>query len=317
MSRTPLPRIAAVVLNYNSAEDTVACIDRLLNQRGTDLSIIVVDNPSSTAHRKHLENLVRSRWPGTPRGSWQEIKSQLSQPAYRPALFLLWAAENRGYSSGNNLGIAAAEALGCESVLIINPDARLEGDDCLITLHRGLMADQQNFAAGPRIRGLSGRDENPLREATFWEEFLWPVTILRRRFGRHSAVAPIRPGSDAYEVPKISGTCLLLRMDYLRSGGYLDDAVFMYCEEPILVARIRRAGGRLVFVPNSSVLHAHRKSAKGRLSPRLLAFVRSRSYYLRTYSGYGRLVQNALIASHYLFAWTVGLQDLLPNRKST
>jgi len=317
MSRTPLPRIAAVVLNYNSAEDTVECIDRLLSQRGTDLSIIVVDNPSSTAHRKHLEDLVLGRWPETPRGSWPELQNKLSQLADRPALVLLWASENRGYSSGNNLGIGAADALGCESMLIINPDARLEGDECLITLHQGLMADKRNFAAGPRIRGLSGRDENPLREATFWEEFLWPVTILRRRFGRHPAAAPIRPGAEPYEVPKISGTCLLLRMDYLQSDGYLDDAVFMYCEEPILVARIRRAGGRLVFVPNSSVLHAHRKSAKGRLRPRLLAFVKSRSYYLRTYSGYGRLAQNALIASHYLFAWTVGLQDLLPNRKST
>jgi GT2 family glycosyltransferase len=317
MSRTPLPRIAAVVLNYNSAEDTVECIDRLLSQRGTDLSIIVVDNPSSTAHRKHLEDLVLSRWPGTPRGSWTELQRQLSQKTDRSALILLWAAENRGYSSGNNLGIAAADALGCESVLIINPDARLEGEECLAGLHRALMADCRNFAAGPRIRGLSGHDENPLREPTFWEEFLWPVTILRRRFCRHPAVVPVRPGAEPYEVPKISGTCLLLRMDYLRSDGYLDDTVFMYCEEPILVARIRRAGGRLVFVPNASVLHAHRKSAKGRLSPRLLAFVKSRSYYLRTYSGYGRLAQNALIASHYLFAWTVGLQDLLPSRKST
>ncbi len=102
MSRTPLPRIAAVVLNYNSAEDTVECIDRLLGQRGIDLSIIVVDNPSSIQHRKHLEDLVLGRWPSTPRGSWPELQRQLTQQLDKPALFILWAAENRGYSAGNN-----------------------------------------------------------------------------------------------------------------------------------------------------------------------------------------------------------------------
>lgn len=316
MSPTSLPRIAAVVLNYNSAEDTVACVDRLLQQRDANLSVIIVDNPSSAGQRQHLENLVLGRWPDTLHSSLDESHNKLIHYTDRPALVLLWAAENRGYSAGNNLGIAAAEALGCESVLIINPDVRLEGAKCLITLHRALMADKRNFAAGPRIRGLSGRDENPLREPTFCEEFLWPVTILRRRLGKQPAVVPFRPQSDAHEVPKISGTCLLIRLDYLRSDNYLDDTVFMYCEEPILAARIRRAGGRLIFVPNSSVLHAHQKNLKGRLMPRLLAFVNSRRYYLRTYSGYGRLAQNALIASHYLFAWTVGLQDLLATRKS-
>lgn len=315
MSSTPLPHIAAVVLNYNSAEDTKECVTRLSRQQKVKVTTIVVDNASAPEQQAQLLKGLLNQWPNLLQGTWPEIEKHLPSST-APGLVLIQAEENRGYSAGNNMGIAVADALGCQSALIINPDAHVKSDDFLSQLHAALMADPLNFAAGPRIQGLSGRDENPLRESGFWEELLWPVTILRRRLNKLSTILPIDGRTEPYEVPKISGTCLLLRMSYLRESHYLDDNVFLYCEEPILAARVHRDGGRLIFVPSTSVLHTHRKSAKGRLRPRLLAFVKSRGYYLRTYSSHGRLAQNALIASHYLFAWIVGLKDLLPVRRN-
>jgi GT2 family glycosyltransferase len=76
--------------------------------------------------------------------------------------------------------------------------------------------------------------------------------------------------------------------------------VFLYCEEPILAARAKAQGGRLMVFPELQALHAHVASAKGNSSRRMLHFIRSRLYYLDTYAGYGRMARCALHASYGL-----------------
>ena len=89
-------------------------------------------------------------------------------------------------------------------------------------------------------------------------------------------------------------------MEFLRATNYLDEGVFLYCEEPILAARVRRAGGHIVFVRSLSAVHAHVRSEKGSSSGRMLLFIKSRRYYLIRYSSYGSLQRLLLGASYQL-----------------
>ena len=51
-----MKKIAAVVLNYNTAEETIKCTNCLLEQENVDLKVFVVDNNSADDSISQLKN---------------------------------------------------------------------------------------------------------------------------------------------------------------------------------------------------------------------------------------------------------------------
>ena len=208
---------------------------------------------------------------------------------------------NKGYSGGNNIGIRLADTLKADAVLIANPDMRIDHPNYIEELSRHMFDDSSNYVAASRIIGLDGIDQNPLREASFWEELFWPRWLLRSLLKTKSYVVPCRAGQPT-GASKVSGCCMLMRMDFLRATNYLDENVFLYCEEPILSARVNAAGGKILYVPMVKATHAHIKSEKGDGTKLMLLFIQSRKYYLKTYSGYNRLQIGCLFLSYDVLA---------------
>ena len=113
-------RIGAVVLTYNSSEDLLNCLIGLRAQQGVNLQIIVVDNASKPDERSRLKAIFLEVLPMgiiLPTNGTMDVDAS--------AVFLCNDI-NSGYSAGNNIGARFAVASGCEAVLIINPDARIE-----------------------------------------------------------------------------------------------------------------------------------------------------------------------------------------------
>ncbi|HEY6872882.1 MAG TPA: glycosyltransferase family 2 protein [Geobacteraceae bacterium] len=294
-------RIAAVILNYNSEKDIQVCAEQIARQLNVRLSIIIVDNASRPESLDAVRSWLAEWRPNAVRGTAEEVLTWVRQNAALAAesgrVYLIENHENRGYSAGNNIGIRLADALGTVGVLIANPDMRIEDQHYLKELSRHLFADPLNFVAASRIIALQGNDQNPLREATFWEELFWPRWYLRRFFKQISYILSINEDKPI-PVPKVSGCCMLLRMDFLRQIGYLDENVFLYCEEPILSARVHAAKGKILYVPTVTAVHAHVSSEKGNSASRMLQFIKSRKYYLKTYSSYSRWQLGLLSASY-------------------
>lgn len=96
-----LPRVTAVILNYNGYEDTVKCIRSLQNATYSNLSLVLVDN-------------------GSPDDSGLRLKTEF------PNLPIILIEENTGYAAGNNLGIRFAVEKGTDYVLVINNDVIVE-----------------------------------------------------------------------------------------------------------------------------------------------------------------------------------------------
>ncbi|MBC8076515.1 MAG: glycosyltransferase family 2 protein, partial [Chloroflexales bacterium] len=119
------PNVAAVVVNWNGAALTIACVESLLASRYAIGRVIVVDN-------------------GSTDGSAQAIAARL------PAVELLRSTHNRGFAGGCNLGIRAALAGGASYVLLANNDAFV-APDMLGELVATLEADPQGGLAGPLI----------------------------------------------------------------------------------------------------------------------------------------------------------------------
>jgi GT2 family glycosyltransferase len=296
-----MQHIAVVILNYNNEDDLQICAEQVFQQRGVRLSIILVDNASRPESLKAIKVWLAEWQPDAVYGTGEGVNALLPQhqetASQSHAVFLIENQENRGYSGGNNTGIRLAETLKADAVLIANPDMRIEDPSYLAQLSRHLFADPSNMVAASRIIGLNGEDQNPLREPLFWEELFWPRWLLRRFFKQLSYVVPC-PTDRQTVVPKVSGCCLLLHMGFVRQSGYLDENVFLYCEEPILSVRVHAANGKIIYVPTVTAVHAHVSSKKGDSARRMLQFTKSRKYYLKNYSNYSRWRLALLFAAY-------------------
>lgn len=299
-------RVATIVLNYNSEADLKVSVPQLIGQQNIHHTLIIVDNASSSECVQRVRTWLHEECTDAIIGSVSEVENWVeknSEQAQAPGrVYLILNHENRGYSAGNNIGLRLADALGAEAALIANPDMRIEDPSYLEVLSNELFADEQNFIAASRIVGLDCIDQNPIRESTFWEELLWPRFYFSKLFGGPiSYILPIT-GSDPVAVPKVSGCCLMLRMKFLKAIDYLDEGVFLYCEEPILAVRVRKYGGRIIYVPTVSAVHAHIKNRKGNVGKRMLLYIKSRKYYLKNYSGYKGLKLRMLLVSYALLS---------------
>lgn len=295
---TGVSRISAVVLTYNSQADLPACLDGLLAQRGVDIRFVVVDNASEPCNRAAMEAVFLDRRPeGLIVDAAEATPALLDQT---DAIFVR-NEHNGGYSAGNNIGARLAVGGGSKAVLIVNPDVRIADPDYIATLWAEMEARPDCLVAASKLVNLAGRDEHPLRQTRFWEELLWFRQFGPRAFQPAPHVQP-PSGTDPVEAEKVHGSCQLIRGSFLEDTGYLDENVFLYCEEPILAAQVQAAGGRMLVFPKLEALHAHVASAKGNASRRMLQFIKSRLYYFDTYTDYGQAKRTALHVSYRLLA---------------
>lgn len=295
------------MLTYNSASELPMCLNSILLQEYIDLRLIIVDNASQQEECLEMETLFNERVPdGEVHLTDETIGEQISNI---PALFIR-NKHNMGYSVGNNIGARLAVEMGCEAVLIINPDVRIQDPSYIVTLYDNMRAEPKCAVGASRILNLDGTDAHPIREVGFWEELLWIRQIGPSMFRPKSYVQS--PKSNApIDVEKLHGCCMMISTSFLKQISYLDEKVFLYCEEPILASRMRAVGGRLILFPQIIAIHAHISSTKGNASRRMQQFIRSRLYYLDRYSGYGPFALCALQLSYRLLSILHAVRALL------
>lgn len=220
------PRVTIVIVTYNSADVLPDCLASI-ELHAPGYSTVVVDNASS------------------------DTTVDVAQAS--PFVTVIRADDNEGFSKANNRGLRTVET---EFALILNPDARLTSSTI-----PGLVAAADSHpgsvALGPKTVYEDGRPQ-----VSFGPD-LSPVAEYRQRrlvkgvkSGEAGALEEWRAATQSErEVDWISGSCMLLRMSTAREVGFFDERYFLYEEDADLCLRLRKAGGRVMFVPQSVVLH--------------------------------------------------------------
>lgn len=117
-------RVAAVVLNWNGADDTIECL-RSLREQTLQPHVIVVDN-----------------------GSTDESVARIQQSGFADEIIAL--RRNGGYAGGNNVGVLAALNSGAEIVGVLNNDTVTDREMVrllseAVTARRAVSADVRYF----------------------------------------------------------------------------------------------------------------------------------------------------------------------------
>ena len=219
-----------VVLNWNGAEDPLACLESLSGVISPSCKVLVVDN-------------------GSTDGSPEKIRAAF------PDIQLLLLPCNIGYAGGNNAGFRRVRELHAEFVIFLNNDTIADRDFC-VPLFETL---QSKPSAGIAVPKIFYQD----RPETIWYAggIVMLSTGLIRHVGLRKKNAPEfdRPGLTGYA----TGCCFAMRSRDFEAVGGFDEAFAMYAEDVDLSLRVRSLGLSIEYVPSSRVWHKVSSSLSG------------------------------------------------------
>jgi len=246
MPNSSLPPVGIVILSWNRARDTLACLASLERVDYPARQVIVVDN-------------------GSTDGSPALIRQQY------PSVVLLASGRNLGFAGGCNLGMAAALRIGVRYVLLLNNDTEV-APDFLGRLVAAAERSPDVGMVGPTIY----YHEHP--------DVIWSAGGMVDRYGtpRHDRVDTPDDGTlpPVREVDYVTGCAILVKRSVIERIGFLDDRFFAYFEETEWCARARRVGFRVLHVPEARVWHKIRRDERGGSPLYLYLMARNRLLYL-------------------------------------
>ncbi|MCQ2377707.1 MAG: glycosyltransferase family 2 protein [Victivallaceae bacterium] len=256
-------KVAAVILNYNSADLCKKCIGDLLLQTNVDLEIVVVDNASRPDDCEKVRALCEER-----------------------NCTFLAAESNRGYNAGNNIGLRYAAEKGFPYSLICNPDMEFPNRDYLQILVSEMEKDARTAVCGSDIRTPEGIHQSPRRyeESPWYRSFDWIGDIFKRN--RSDVPDWIENPETSRFCRGVNGCCLLLRTACLQETGFFDERVFLYGEEAILGRQVELAKWKIYYTASTFAVHHHRKSRENYFAMNNRHWCHSRLHYIKYYSGY-------------------------------
>ena len=244
-----------ILLNWNSAADTLRCLRALTMLQGGRARVMVVDNGSEPADLERLRSGI-ARW--------------------GLAVELVETGENLGFGGGCNIGMRRALARGAEFVWLLNNDA-VPHPDALQAMLRVTEGDAQIGAVGSVIYDL----ERPERVQTWGGGRVWRWAGVARH--RRWPIA-------ARRLHYLTAASILLRREALeRTGLFDDDTFFMYWEDADLCFRLRAQGWKLAVAGDAMIWH-QRSSSLGHANPLKDYYVTASSRrFLRRYAPRPRL----------------------------
>lgn len=170
-------------------------------------------------------------------------------------------------SGKGNIGFARACNLGAKSakgdyLLFLNPDCMLPNDALAKSLAILKKYPEQTLA-GCNLRNPDGSEQRGgrrslLTPANALAESLGCSFLLPKsdRLNHHKAAIP----EQAHEVSAISGAFMLISRNYYNQLKGLDEGYFLHMEDMDFCYRVKKSGGRIICMPEVSVLHFHSTS---------------------------------------------------------
>lgn len=209
-------RVAAVVLNFNAADDTLGCLESLETMRPAPGAIHVVDNASDDDSVER----IRARFPA--------VKVSVN-------------GANHGFGGGLNPLLERLLYDGPEWIWLLNNDSRV-APDALERLLEHAATRPGAGAVGARILDL-----DPPHAVQTWGggRIAW-WRGSSRHFTRETA---------DQQLDYITGASMLLRTVALRETGLFDPRFFLYWEDADLCLRLRAAGWKLTVTADAVVYH--------------------------------------------------------------
>ena len=245
---TKYPRVIIVTLNWNGVNLTLKCLDSLKELTYPNYQVIAIDNASDGDDFQIIKET---------HGDWiSTIKNET----------------NLGFAEGSDRGIEEALRNEADYVLLLNNDTVVDRDflDRMVAIGE-LYADIGILS--PTIY-----DHDHPNKVQYQGHSIGWYGNPARRIRIHD------PFPDFKEVEAVIGICFLIKRELIQKIGLLDP-IYFYQEEDIdYCVRAKRAGFRIVCVPDAQVWH-HGSASLNKVPARKVGyFLRNRIIFFSKYA---------------------------------
>lgn len=244
--------IFIVVLNWNSAEDTIHCVKSVLNlNKIKDVTIVICDNDSKQESYEEIKNFVLDQTNISNLIISENEISNYKNSNYK--IVLIKNEKNYGYAGGNNRGVRFAlnqEAM--QYVWILNNDTEVASDslDYLIEKFEsnkkyGVVGSKLvKFENRTKVQGIGG--------------IINPRFCTTKEIGSELLVdQEINELEYEKKIDFVIGASMIFSRYCLESVGLLCEDYFLYYEEIDICNRIKQKGLNFGVASRSIVYHKH------------------------------------------------------------
>jgi GT2 family glycosyltransferase len=214
------PLVSIITVNFNQTEVTISLLKSLREITYKYIEVFVVDNASKES-------------------PYLKIKEQF------PEVKVILSKVNLGFAGGNNLAIKQAKG---KYMMFLNNDTEVKPDflEPLVEVmekdnHVGICSSKLIFYTQPDTIQFAG--SSPLH----------PIKI--QSFAVGYGQKDSEKYSQTVETALAHGAAMLVRSEAISKAGKMPEEYFLYYEEIDWCERIKKEGFKIMFVPDSVVLH--------------------------------------------------------------
>lgn len=221
-----LPSVLVIVLSFNTKDDTLECLASLTAEAVDGVAVVVVDNGSSD-------------------GAADAIRTAF------PDIEIIALGENRGWASGNNVGIQVALKRGFDFVCLLNNDTIISPGT-----FRRLRETAQIL--GPCILHPAIDYYDPPGE---------PQLDASLGVPRTARYTPVPERNGVFKMDSDYGACMVVAAEIFRRVGLIDERFFIQLEETEFGQRASRAGFAAYCDSAARIKHKESRAYGGRRTP--------------------------------------------------
>ncbi len=232
-------KLAVIILNYNSFQDTIKLVVDLQNQSLSNLlNIVVVDNFS-------------------PNNSYEQL--MFLETIYKNVI-LLQTGINLGYAKGNNFGLVYLDNyIHPEFVVILNNDVILNYD-CFEKLIEKYNLLEQPAIIAPKQLDISRNEVAIYKMNTFFDDCLNLFYIFKIFNKRKIKPYQDTTGIFAMEVDLVPGSFMFASFDRFKALGFFYPNTFLFVEERFLTFAVHKKVWKNYIILDQTYIHAHSKT---------------------------------------------------------
>ncbi len=269
--------VSILVVAWNVRQLVYDCLKSVYDQtKGVDFEVIYVDNAS----KDDSVAMVRSTF---------------------PAVRIIENSENLGFIKANNQAIEVATG---RYVLLLNSDTIVLDNAIAKTVR---FADEHEDAAVVGCRILNA-DRSLQRDC-----FMYPsafnmflsATFLNKAFPRSRLFGREYMTwwdfNDVREVETICGCYAMVRRKAIEQVGVMDPTYFVYGDDPDWCYRFKKAGWKILFMPNAEIIHLGGQNTKKSPDQFLLQLYGSKLIFMRKHRGILSFVLACLATALFFF----------------
>lgn len=252
--------LAVVIVNFNSYEFTINCVESLMNSDYSDFQIIIVDNNSDNDSAQRIYIDLSKRFE-KERGDVSIFSLRYSSgnkyifDGYALSkVLIIKSPVNGGFAYANNLAISYAMAnhniklfwlLNNDTIVLRNTMSNLVAkfNSCKNTAPRvGMVGSRLMYFDNPDVvQGIAG--------------YFNPWSLRSKHLGEGETYSK---DSDEFffgNMNYVIGASMLVNRDFVNDVGLMDEDYFLYFEEIDWACRGRKRGWDLAIATDSIVYH--------------------------------------------------------------